>query len=162
MRVFLQSRPASCRIGNDRVEILGQECIEIPTSEIARYVTYARVRRKRSATSLRRRHDDLQAIRLQHANRRAIQFAESDLRHASGKKRHTCASLAPRWKGLAQLTEEKLRINRRQQLLPVLQTQQAQDARPASERSESRALINFQAARRRGNSGGVGKQPPVN
>src|SRR5580658_10725508 len=100
MDVFFESRPASRRVGNNSVEILSQERIEIPLSQFSRHIAHSGMRCQRTATSLRRRHDNFTAVRLQHANRRAVQFAEGNLRHTSGKKCDARAPFAPCWKRL--------------------------------------------------------------
>ena len=161
MRIFLERRPAPRRIRNDRVELLHRKRLKVRCARVARHVANSRVIRKRAAANLPGRHHHLAAIRLQHADRRAIQFAERHLCHAPGKQRHARAPRSLRRKRLAQLREEKFRIDPRQQPFALLQPQKPQNAGTPSQLCQSRTLIEFQKSRRRGDPRGIRKQPPV-
>ena len=102
---------------------------EIGAREIASHIAHSGMRRERAAAGLSGGHDDFAAVRLQDANRGAIEFAESDLRDASGEERHARAARALRRKRLPEIVEEKVRVDLRKQALAVAQAEQTQNAR---------------------------------
>src|SRR5580658_2041424 len=161
MRVFLQSGAAAGRVGDDGVEIIREERIDILVREIACGVAYSCVCCQRAAASLRGGDDYFAAVGLQDADGGAIQFAERDLGDASGEECDAGPAGALCWERLAQLSEEKIGVDARQELFAVLQAEQTEDAGGAGYGCESGALIDFYRARGCRDSAGVGKQAAI-
>ncbi len=121
MRIFFQRGAAACGVGDDGVEIVGVKSREVCASQIARHVADTGVRGKRAAANLFGGDDDFAAVCLQHADGGAIEFAESNLRHAAGEERDSGALLSLGRESLSQLAEEEIRVDLWQQALAVLQ-----------------------------------------
>ena len=111
VRVFLERRAAAGGVGDDGVEVVDGECGKIRAREVARHVANAGVIGKRAAADLSGGNDDFASVGLQHADGGAVEFAEGDLRDTAREKCDARAARAFCRVGLAEIREEKFRID---------------------------------------------------
>ena len=117
--VLLERRAAPGGVGDDGVEIIAQEDVEICAREGPGGIAHARMRRKRAAAGLSRGNDDFAAVRREHSNRRVMQRGKADLCDAAGEQRHARAARTHGRIRVAELREEEFAIDWRQQPLAV-------------------------------------------
>src|SRR5580700_10182817 len=101
MRIFFQRGAAAGGIGDDGVEIVGVKCGEICEREIAGHIADSGMCCKRATANLFGGDYHFAAVCLQHADGCAIEFAESNLSHASGEESYSSALVSLGWEGLA-------------------------------------------------------------
>jgi hypothetical protein len=88
MAVGLQMRAAAASVGDDGIERIEIEAVDLPAGEFSGQFELAIVRVQGAAAALRARRDDLTAVGEQHIRRVAIDVREGEILDAAREQAH--------------------------------------------------------------------------
>ena len=146
--VFLERRAATGGIRDDGVEILQPKSRQIPSRELASSPAESCVGGKRATAGLFEWHDDLTAIRSEHADGGFLQSGKSDIGNAAGKESNPCAPRSYRRKRRANTTKEKIIIDAREKAVPFGKAKKLENADAARDRLQAGPLVETEEAGR--------------
>src|SRR5947207_9759614 len=114
--VFLECRAASCGICDNGLEAIVEHGGDILAGKLSRFVSISSMSLKRPATVLPMWHPHLNAVPVQNADCRMIQFREGNIRNAAGMQGDSGPPLSFSRKHSPNLVEEEMVIDPRLKL----------------------------------------------
>ena len=142
-RIMLEVRAAAAGVGDDGVELLRWELVNVPACEFLRQRPFAVVRVQRTAAALFRRCDDFTAVLCEHFHGVSVHVAEGQVLRAAGQHGDAVTLLAEGRRDGRDEFGGKLVANVRCHRFQFPQTlwEQPQHAATADELLQSESLI---------------------
>ncbi len=162
LRVLLERRTASCGVCENGVERLGEERRHVCAREIACDIAHSGMNGQRSAAELASGDDDLAAVGLEDANRRIVQFGETDLRDAAGKKCYSGAANTLGGKRFSETREKELVACAGHQTIGIGNAEQAKHAASSRQTLQAGALVEAGEAARNGDTRRIREKFAIN